>query len=194
MKENQEIQLFTVNANCEKHRCGTAGEATLTSLGTYFSFSLSLFQSELLCMLYFWNEASFPTNFRKPPSMAYSLHSLCLQFAGQKSANLQHRTLVLSRLWEVHFVQSVMMLMSLCVAEYLIWGTRVLSTLQNWASNEACVLHSFTKYITACLQSARHSEARHTVQPENNFETCMSCCDHCKAFPSREVDLLSSDF
>lgn len=42
MKENQEIQLFTVNLNCEKHRCGAAGEAALTSLETWFLISTVL--------------------------------------------------------------------------------------------------------------------------------------------------------
>lgn len=125
---------------------------------------------QLLCMLcYFWNKdfllllllgTSESLN-----CMARSLHSLCLQFAGERVANLQHRALVRSWLQQVHFAQSVMTLMSLAGTQHH-WGKfcRQLSTCSETPRPWACcrieplMRHAFCMLFqskSVCLQSVR---------------------------------------
>lgn len=160
MRETQEIQLFTVTFNTVKYtKSELMGKMPWHSQEPDFSFSLSLFLPELLCILcYFWNKVLwfffffFPKEFRKPSSTGHSLYSLFTvcrwkncQFAAQNFGSYSITTNALcTERNDTHVFgwRAASQSIVLWAAEFPLWGSESLSTLQNWASNEACLLHA----------------------------------------------------
>lgn len=161
MKENLEIQLFTVNFNTVKYTdAELMGKLPWHSQKPDFLFSLSLFLSAALHVVLFLEQGFFfvvvVRDFRKPElhgsQFAQPLFTVCrwksCQFAAQSFGSLLITTsaLCIERNdadvfgWHTASLREVLQ-----AAEYLLWDTEALSMLQNWASNEACLLHAFSK-------------------------------------------------
>lgn len=192
MRETQEIQLFTVTFNTVKYtKSELMGKMPWHSQEPDFSFSLSLFLPELLCILcYFWNKVLWFVFFfflRNSGSLhpRLTVSTACLQFAGEKIANLQRRTSVHIRLQQTRFVQSVMTLTSLAGAQHhraSFCGR--LSSHSGAASPRArCRIEPLMRHAFCTLffkashcSSAKCKEGRQepdVVQLENSLETCL---------------------
>lgn len=156
--------------HCEIHRCRADGEAALTFSKTWFPiFAVLVSVSCFACCVIFGTRIFLLLlllgTSESLNCMARSLHSLCLQFAGERVANLQHRALVRSWLQQVHFAQSVMTLMSLAGTQHH-WGKfcRQLSTCSETPRPWACcrieplMRRAFCMLFqskSVCLQSVR---------------------------------------
>lgn len=146
--------------HCEIHRCGADGEAALTFSKTWFPiFAVLVSVSCFACCVIFGTRIFFVVvvrDFRKPElhgsQFAQPLFTVCrwksCQFAAQSFGSLLITTSALCTQrndadvfgWHTASLREVLQ-----AAEYLLWDTEALSMLQNWASNEACLLHAFSK-------------------------------------------------
>lgn len=195
MKENQEIQLFTVNSNTVKTEIQNGWRRCLDILRNLISH----FRSPRYCQSCFVSCVIFGTScwlvffffFLRTLGSHHprlNLCSLCLQFAGEIIANLQHRSLVHTPLQKTHFVQSVTTRTSLASKQHhKALFCRRLSTcseaLSPWAR---CRIEPLMRHVLCTLCRSKPLPAKckagrqepDTAQLENSFETCVLCCGH----------------